>query len=701
MIHQAHFVSPADRGVRLPAGGNRLAFASTAVPALSRFEGHRLEVDRHKEGNPILITANVVKNRPFIDLANLKACSEAYDISSNPKDYVFTEIPANNVGIPNRNMDAFELSDVTEWRPELGRIAWATYRWKAANADHNNKIPHLAKGVIFDSYMQQIEGHWFIKVVAGWCRQKDPRLARRILTNQDAGYSMACLVGRAMCSICGYASSGGNVTCKHIKGGIGKGTIWPATGQLVYERCLWERSLISTARGLVPMKNVRVGDRVWTLSGWKPVSRVWVNGLRAVRSVHTTQGHRLRATEDHNFYVVKDLELIEQPLDSLRKGDWVVIPNGGSVTEDIWLPSPKKQEGPGRWKSPIATPGQLTPALARMLGYLVAEGTIRDDRIWFANYDQEVLDDWHRCVRNTFGQDYYGPNLLSGWESSGNSPTRQPSINRRMAVDFLHKCGLASVKAKSKDVPHAILRASDDMVAEFLQGYWIGDGWVSDDNGNALLGASSKSRKLMRRIQLLIGRWGIVSTIRKDRESGANGITMWKLLIYGQFARKLYQKIFYGELEDPTRKSRTLQDVIPGTAGLPRILRENYNTGRGRSARTHLIDGTIRKCLWFGPPQTEGDLSRSVVRSMIPNIMKVDPKLGGRLLALIRANARFCQIKSIGKPIVVPVRNLTVEDAHHYVADGLLVSNCGRLNYFEISHVEDRADIDSVKNWAA
>lgn len=232
-------LSPADKGIILPAGGNRLVTAATAVPATRKFEGYRLEVDRHKKGQPILVTANVMQNRPFVDVTNLKACSECYDISPDPKDYVYTEIPANNVGIPNRNMDAFSLNSVLAWRPELGRIAFKTYAWKTANVAHRNKIPHEAKGVIVDSYMKKINDHYHVMIITGWCRQKDPHLAQKILDNKENGYSMACLVGEAQCSICGYKSNGGNVTCKHVKGGMGKGTIWPSPSgpQLVFEYC--------------------------------------------------------------------------------------------------------------------------------------------------------------------------------------------------------------------------------------------------------------------------------------------------------------------------------------------------------------------------------------------------------------------------------------------------------------------------------
>jgi hypothetical protein len=99
--------------------------------------------------------------------------------------------------------------------------------------NHESKEPKKAKGVIFDAYMAKDDhGYWHVYTVNGFCRQKDPRLAQRILEHKDAGYSMACLIEGARCSICGYLSQG-NVTCKHINGGAGKGRI--IEGKLCYE----------------------------------------------------------------------------------------------------------------------------------------------------------------------------------------------------------------------------------------------------------------------------------------------------------------------------------------------------------------------------------------------------------------------------------------------------------------------------------
>jgi hypothetical protein len=222
------------------AGISQGSGQTNVVPALRTWEGFRMEVDRDRLGRQVLITAGTMP-QPTLDISWLKAAAEVYDLSPDPKDYVFTEVPANNADLPNRNMDAFPYDELVKYRPILGMMAYQSYRGKLCSANHDNKDPRKAKGLNFDASMVPIKGHWHTKVISGWCRQKDARLAKRILANKDAGYSMACLIGGAACSVCGYFSQG-TVTCRHINGGVGKGTL--IHGQLVYDLCrdlnFWE-----------------------------------------------------------------------------------------------------------------------------------------------------------------------------------------------------------------------------------------------------------------------------------------------------------------------------------------------------------------------------------------------------------------------------------------------------------------------------
>jgi DNA polymerase I-like protein with 3'-5' exonuclease and polymerase domains len=66
--------------------------------------------------------------------------------------------------------------------------------------------------------------------------------------------------------------------------------------------CIAGWCLVRTRRGDVPMRDVRVGDEVWTHRGrWRRVLAAWSNGLRPVVSATLSSGDVLTCTSDHRF----------------------------------------------------------------------------------------------------------------------------------------------------------------------------------------------------------------------------------------------------------------------------------------------------------------------------------------------------------------------------------------------------------------
>lgn len=206
--------------------------------------GHRLKTDRDRRGRQVMVTAGTIPGKDVLDTSWLKAASEVYDISPNIQDYVFAEVPGCQADLPNRNLDNFPYQELTKFRPILGQLTYKSFIGKLTSHNHCNQDPKQARGVIFDASMQKINGYWYVKTLTGWCLQKDPKLAKRILKNKDEGYSMACLIEAARCSVCGYLAKG-NITCRHVNGGTGKGSLWNGD-QLVYEDMIninfWEMS---------------------------------------------------------------------------------------------------------------------------------------------------------------------------------------------------------------------------------------------------------------------------------------------------------------------------------------------------------------------------------------------------------------------------------------------------------------------------
>lgn len=197
-------------------------------------KGHKLEVVK-VAGKEVAIGEGLDScacDRLEIDW--LPFCSEQYQISPRIEDYVLVEVPIVVATYPNRNLDAFPYEELTAWRTMVGRPGYKTFVGKPVHQDHDNQVDARAKGVIFDATLVPFRGRWHVKILKGFDRSKDKRLAGLVQQKNRVGHSMGTLCERTECSIpsCRFISDG-VTTCDHIQGGAGKGRI--IRGQLVYE----------------------------------------------------------------------------------------------------------------------------------------------------------------------------------------------------------------------------------------------------------------------------------------------------------------------------------------------------------------------------------------------------------------------------------------------------------------------------------
>jgi len=168
-----------------------------------------------------------------LDISWLPFAAEQYHISPNIKDYTIVELHSVVADIPNRNMDCMDYQELTTWRSLHGRPCYSTFVGKPCHQDHDNQDDTKAKGVIFDASLvpltKNVNGKtiWAVKILKGFDRSKDTRLANLVQQRNRIGHSMGCLVEKVRCSLpwCQAISDGVSTTCQHIAGGAGKGQV--------------------------------------------------------------------------------------------------------------------------------------------------------------------------------------------------------------------------------------------------------------------------------------------------------------------------------------------------------------------------------------------------------------------------------------------------------------------------------------------
>ena len=258
--------------------------------------------------------------------------------------------------------------------------------------------------------------------------------------------------------------------------------------------------------------------------------------------------------------------------------------------------------------------------LGLVLGWLVGDGWLRaGDRncrvgwsfgagdVEMRDRIQEVVDGWHarptRAVERARGV----------WHVS---------YHGKFFVDFFRGMGILPVRAGEKAVPASLFGAPREAVIGFLQGLFTADGTVRDNPkpNSAWIALPSKSRELLRGVQILLLNLGI--------------------------------------------KSRIFDRSRPPREGL-----FSY-TPRGGNVRSYGSDGVLHELGIFGR-------SREAFRQTVGFLGPKQERLGAvryRGFYTQRFSDPVVAIESAG---VRPVYDLTEPQSHSFIANGLVLHQCG------------------------
>lgn len=202
-------------------------------------------------------------------------------------------------------------------------------------------------------------------------------------------------------------------------------------------------SLVETARGPVALRDVVVGDLVLTHKGrYQPVTAVHHQGVLPILKIVTNGGRVTHAAPSHPY---------------LTPNGWVDA--GDLQVGDVLAVVNRHEDRP------------CAPAIpedeARLLGYLVGDGSLTQATASFVNSDREVIDDFTRCA-NACGFKTSESQRPSHWQVR---LLGGPSVKA-----FLRNHGLEGKSSYHKRIPPAVMCADRSTIANFVGAYWTCDG---------------------------------------------------------------------------------------------------------------------------------------------------------------------------------------------------------------------------------
>lgn len=257
--------------------------------------------------------------------------------------------------------------------------------------------------------------------------------------------------------------------------------------------------------GLIIDKRVFDGNNPGTVDG--RAMKFFDNGVKETIKLATKKGFELTGTLDHKVLTPKGWV----KLSDLKIGDEVCIQSGkGSFNTNTKLPLKNfRQSYPDSWSE----------SLGEALGWLIGDG-------WMRNGDKNCRVGWVFGKNDMANMEYF-KDILNSWygenikEVKRIRNTYHLSYHGKEFIDFFQELGVKPVRAGEKEVPESIFQATESAVKGFLRGLFTADGTIGIQKGNGTryIRLSSKSKKLLQGVQLLLLNLGIMSGIY-DRGRG-------------------------------------------------------------------------------------------------------------------------------------------------------------------------------------
>ncbi len=355
--------------------------------------------------------------------------------------------------------------------------------------------------------------------------------------------------------------------------------------------CLDENSRVNTKRGLIKIKDIEIGDKVFIGTKSAYVSHKFTSGKKDCLAITSHLGNVIIASKQHKMVIVRNGK--EQKIESskIRHTDKLIVVAGGhfnkvnkefdykqelvqtnlekvvrliedyskfdqkdiqtslnmsskhtstvigglvkrgyltrfyrkgsmfsgmsrcyyTKSENFEADHIVNSRNKGKFtRDLVELPTRMTPALATLLGYLIADGSVKDTTrqgiIFATSSVDHRFKEYVKCFKQVFNI-----NPVIAYEEKEDLLVKKATISYRNVINFLRHVGLDAVYSADKRVPWSVLESNRECYIAFLKACFICDGGISK-NKRAFY--STTSPKLSRDIQLMCLKLGYIGRSR-------------------------------------------------------------------------------------------------------------------------------------------------------------------------------------------
>ena len=451
------------------------------------------------------------------------------------------------------------------------------------------------------------------------------------------------------------------------------------------DSCLPEDSKISTIRGLIPIQNICVGDRVYTDNNNKLslVSKIIDQGFQDTIKITTNMGYELEATKTHRIRILnKEGEYIWKDINKIdRNKDYVVIQPRKYFAQKKKLTLPKIIFNHFNNKI-VSVPKIVNTDLAQFMGYLTGDGSLgsQDIKLTLCSQDIDLIKKMELLIEKLF-------KIIIDKDKE-----RKGAIDLRIHSKPLLKW-LCNIGASKKSVPKYLWVASFDIIAAYLRGLFEADGSVQSNNlKGGRVSFSTISENLAKEVQQLLLLLNIPSRRNKFNHSQAGFYSNHKYIYYITIPTAFTKRFQKGVNFISKRKKQKLFLLSKKVGyssfygGMPNLKNK---------ALDFKFKGKVQKLL-----NNTSSLGRQISLKLAYKISRKYPQIAKSLglYHITKFNQIFdkiTKIEFIGKKHVY---DLSIPNTLTYISNGFINHNC-QIEFRVLAHLSaDQRMIADIKS---
>ncbi|MEW6295879.1 MAG: helicase HerA-like domain-containing protein [Candidatus Diapherotrites archaeon] len=352
-------------------------------------------------------------------------------------------------------------------------------------------------------------------------------------------------------------------------------------------------------------------------------------------------------------------------------------------------------------KDSIATPrilnvfgnSKMKEGDVKLLAYFIAEGHLGNAFVLFSNQDKKIIEDFSKSIREfdenlrievhskswcyRIAQKKKGIDLRNIVRNEKGQFTNKGFVitQKSSLAKWFESIGLYGKLSKEKFIPEEILKLSKEQLALFLNRLFSCDGSIHKVSGsekNWLISYASSSEKLIRQVQHLLLRFGIISKIKPKKTKFKEKIfDSFELVISSESVIKFIQEIgFFGikELRQETAIKNMLEiNRNPNIDTIPKDIWDIYRPKNWTATARAM--GYSQKSL----KSLHNAINYAPSREKLLKIAQIDENKGVQLIA--ESDIFWDEVVELKEIEGEEVYDISVPEYHNFIANDIIVHN--------------------------